>query len=131
MKTIIAGSRDSVTYENVVSAMAECGWVPTQVISGHARGVDIFGEQWAMENDIPLLIKPADWKMHGKAAGYIRNVDMANNADALVAVWDGESKGTKHMIDIALDKKLKVFVYNLKFLNSLNSNFSCIIDSDM
>jgi hypothetical protein len=131
LKTIIAGSRDNVTYENVVSAMAECGWIPTQVISGNTRGVDIFGEQWAMENDIPLLIKPADWKMHGKAAGYIRNVDMANNADALVAIWDGESKGTKHMIDIALDKKLKVFVYNLKFLNTLNSNFSCIIDSNM
>jgi len=130
MKTIISGSRENVTYEDVVSAMSECGWIPTQVISGAARGVDRFGEQWSIENDIPLVKMPAEWNIHGKPAGYIRNVDMANHADALVAIWDGESKGTKHMINIANDKGLKVFVYNLKFLNKLKLNFSCIIENN-
>ena len=49
---------------------------------------------------------PADWDKHGKSAGYKRNLEMAENADALIAFWDGESRGTKHMIDIAKEKNL-------------------------
>ena len=56
---------------------------------------------------------PADWERHGKAAGYIRNREMAQNADALVAFWDGESRGTKSMIDLAKEYDLAVRV--LKF----------------
>ena len=51
---------------------------------------------------------PADWDKYGKAAGFIRNEQMAQNADALVVFWDGKSRGTKNMIELAAKYKLKV-----------------------
>lgn len=123
MKTIIAGSRDNIEYQDVLSAMEECPWSSeiTEVVSGKARGVDTMGEQWAKENNIPIQEFPADWKKFGKSAGPRRNEEMGDYADALVAVWDGGSKGTKHMIDYSKNKGLKVFVYNLKDKKSLIS----------
>ena len=56
----------------------------------------------------------ANWDTFGKRAGYIRNQEMANNADALVAFWDEESKGTRHMIEIAKKQNLAVRVCLLK-----------------
>jgi hypothetical protein len=110
MRTIIAGSR-GLGQQRVDLAMALCGWMPTVVISGTARGVDQCGEAWAAERGIPVERYPADWDQHGKRAGYIRNELMATKADALVAVWDCQSRGTKHMINIAEDHGLRVFVY--------------------
>jgi lactate dehydrogenase-like 2-hydroxyacid dehydrogenase len=111
MKTIIAGSRDGITYDDVVKAMEKCPWQPTEIVSGKARGVDTIGEQWAKENNIPVVEFPANWKKYGKRAGYLRNEQMAEYADALVAVWDGSSKGTAHMIRIAEEKKLKIHIH--------------------
>ena len=58
----------------------------------------------------PIKRFPADWENLGRGAGYVRNVQMAFYADALIAFWDGESRGTKHMIDIAKEKGLMVRV---------------------
>jgi len=109
MRTIIAGSR-SLGYEAVCKAMDLCGWVPTVVISGTARGVDRAGEMWAYERHIPIERFPADWANLGRKAGYMRNVEMSEKAEAAVICWNGSSKGTKHMIDIAKRKGLRVFV---------------------
>lgn len=117
MRVIIAGSRNFNNYSLVQKAIDESEMEITTVISGNARGVDLLGERWANENNIPLEIYPADWKpahLNGKtdrSAGYKRNALMAEHADGLVAIWDGESKGTRHMIDIAVKNKLRVFVY--------------------
>ena len=119
MKTIIAGSREGISYDDVLKAIESCPWEITEVVSGKARGVDTMGEQWAKENNIPIKEFPADWKKLGRSAGYRRNEQMGDYAEALIAVWDGSSRGTKHMIDIANEKGLKVFVYNLKEENSL------------
>lgn len=70
------------------------------------------GEFWALHHDIPVKKFPADWGGLGKRAGYLRNEQMADYADALIAVWDGKSKGTKHMIDVATVKELKVFTFH-------------------
>lgn len=123
MKTIIAGSRSNIEYQDVLSAMEECPWLSeiTEVVSGKARGVDTLGEQWANENNIFIKEFPANWKKFGKSAGPRRNEEMGDYADALVAIWDGESRGTKHMIDYSKNKGLKVFVYNLKDKKSLIS----------
>ena len=75
-----------------------------------ARGADTLGEQYAKERGIPIRYFPADWQTLGKSAGYQRNVQMAQYADALVAFWDGRSKGTKHMIDTAQRFKLDIRV---------------------
>lgn len=73
----------------------------TEVVSGNARGADEMGEWWASENGIQIKLFPANWSKFGKAAGPIRNEEMAKYADCLVAFWDGKSKGTSNMLDLA------------------------------
>ena len=85
--------------------------MPSTVVHGTARGADTLGCQWASTWGLSIMPFPADWHTHGKAAGHIRNAEMADYADVLVAFWDGESKGTKGMIDVALKKGLEVHVY--------------------
>lgn len=113
MKTIIAGSRTAESYADLLKAIAVIAWVPTQVISGTARGADRLGERWALENNVPIRRFPADWNKHGKKAGYLRNAEMLKHADALIALWDGQSKGTAHMINIAREQGLTVFVQHI------------------
>lgn len=113
MKTIIAGSREfpNVFMPSILySAISECGWEVTTIVSGTARGVDRLGEIYAEAANIPCERYPAQWNKYGKSAGYKRNVQMTENAEALIAIWDGKSKGTKHMIDIAKSKGLQVYV---------------------
>lgn len=114
MRLIIAGSRGVVmAYKYIVESLEENNIDRNEIeciISGTARGVDKVGEDFAADNMIYCERYPADWDKHGKAAGYIRNTVMAENADALLAIWDGESRGTKHMIDIATKKGLTVYI---------------------
>ena len=79
-------------------------------VSGHASGADALGERYAEERGLQLETYPADWKAHGRAAGPISNAQMADVADALIAFWDGKSRGTKNMIDTATKRGLKVAV---------------------
>lgn len=109
MKVVIAGSRDFKDYSLCKAVMDV--WIgmygyPNAIISGCARGADKIGEWWAKEFETEVMRFPADWEAHGKAAGYRRNVEMARECDGAVVFWDGESKGTKHMIDI-LEKQFK------------------------
>ncbi len=112
MKTIIAGSRDGVTYSDIKQAVVDCGWEITEVIEGGARGADAYGKIWAKNNKVPCTSMPAEWDKYGKSAGYRRNQDMANVAEALVAIRVGgeASKGTTHMIKIAEAKGLRIYV---------------------
>lgn len=110
MKVIIAGSRDYHEYDTLLQAITESEFNITTVISGGAKGVDALGEEYANNMNIPLNTYNADWNTHGKAAGPIRNRKMAENADALIALWDGKSRGTKNMIETAMKKQLKVYV---------------------
>ena len=110
-KTIIAGSRDITDYNILLDAIKCIGWKIGSVVSGHARGVDTLGEQFANENNLSLELYPANWNKFGKLAGRIRNTEMAKDSEALLAIWDGKSPGTKHMIEIATRCKLDIFVY--------------------
>jgi len=110
MRVIIAGSRWLDSRFLVERALDASGFPISVVISGGARGVDRQAENWAVDNDVPLLIYHADWENLGKKAGVIRNLQMAQEGDALVAVWDGASRGTKDMISKAKKRGLKVFV---------------------
>lgn len=87
---------------------------PIMVVSGGADGVDRLGEQWAHRHGEPLRVfdvTDEDWQRHGKQAGPMRNEAMAQYADTLVAIWDGESRGTRNMIDKALAHGLETHVY--------------------
>lgn len=110
VKTIIAGSRGITEAWTVEMAVRQSMLDVSEVVSGGANGVDKLGEKWAADHDVPCRVFPADWDTHGKAAGPIRNSEMAEYAEALVAVWDGKSRGTKDMIDKAKKKNLLTYV---------------------
>ncbi len=111
VKTIIAGMRDFNNIETLSLAMLNFNEEVTEVISGCANGVDKLGELWASVRGIPVKRFPADWQSNGKAAGPIRNREMAKYAEALVAIWDGQSRGTKNMIEEATKRGLLVHVH--------------------
>lgn len=106
MKVIIAGSRTICNPFYVSLAIKNADFPISEVVCGLAHGVDLFGKLWAEVFHVPVKEFPADWTNLGKRAGYVRNTEMAEYADALIAIWDGKSKGTKHMIDIANQKAL-------------------------
>lgn len=101
-KVIIAGSRNIEDRELIRREMNNL-WRqigPFEVVSGTARGVDSISASLAVRAGIKVHEFPADWKRYGKSAGYKRNVEMAEFADYALILWDGQSRGTKHMMDI-------------------------------
>ena len=114
-RVIIAGTR---TFTDYTLLQRECNHLLSEkqrthnivVVSGTARGADTLGERYARERGFQLRRFPADWDKYGKKAGMLRNYRMADNADALIAFWDGTSRGTANMIDIARKKNLPVRV---------------------
>ncbi len=109
---IIAGSRQFSDYETLKEKCDKffSAKRPTAIVCGEAAGADALGKRYANERGIPVKSFPAQWDTYGKRAGFIRNEEMAKNADALVAFWDGKSHGTKHMIDTAEKHGLAVRV---------------------
>jgi hypothetical protein len=115
-KVIVAGGRDFNDYPSLKKhldhALRNRISEGITIVSGAARGADSLGEKYAKEKGYEIDSHPADWDQYGKSAGYIRNKEMAQTADALMAFWDGKSKGTKHMIDLAKKEGIKVIVVN-------------------
>jgi hypothetical protein len=114
IKVIIAGGRD-FTNEALLARHCDSLLIGTnfEIVSGAARGADRLGEFYAIERSLPITRFVPDWEIHGKRAGYLRNEEMANYADWLIAFWDGQSKGTKHMIDIA--KKIGLVTHVIEY----------------
>ena len=112
MKVIIAGTRDFNDYALLRDVCNEelAGLSDIEIVSGTARGADRLGEQYANEHGYPVKQFPADWDNLGKRAGYVRNEQMAKYGDMLIAFWNNESRGTKHMIDLAKRENLLVVV---------------------
>lgn len=86
-------------------------YMQPEIVSGGAQGVDFLAELYAKKHTLKFTEFKADWDTYGKSAGYRRNVEMAEYADALIAIWDGQSKGTLHMINSMVTQKKPVFVY--------------------
>ena len=113
-KIIVAGSRGITDYALVEKAIKLSNFQISEVVSGKAAGVDTLGELYAKNNNIPITHFPANWDKFGKSAGYLRNVEMGEYADGAVILWDGFSKGTKHMLETM--SRLKKPIY-LVFIN--------------
>lgn len=115
MKIIIAGCRD---FNNYVLLKSKLDFYfknveVTEIVSGACSGADKLGERYALEHNITVRRFPADWSL-GRKAGPLRNEEMAKYADALVAFWDGESRGTKDMINRAKLYGLKVRIVDIR-----------------
>lgn len=128
MKVIIAGSRGISDVGYIKEAVEASGFEVTEVVSGTAAGVDRLGECYAMDEGLDLSRFPADWKnvsapgavikmghygQYNAIAGHQRNKQMGDYADALIAVWDGKSKGTLNMIKYMQSLGKQVSVYNI------------------
>jgi YspA, cpYpsA-related SLOG family len=115
VKVIIAGSRTIPPWiadelvEMAVRIATMRGWKITEVVWGKASGVDAAGRRWAERNGIPFKPFPADWKTHGKKAGFLRNFEMAQYGEALIAITNGSS-GTRNMIQTAMARKMPMIV---------------------
>ena len=126
-RVIIAGTRDFSDYQflrqkcdAILSSKRQDSNIV--IISGTARGADRLGEQYARERGYKIERYPADWDNDGHAAGPIRNARMADNADALIAFWDGRSRGTKNMIETAKVKGLAVRVIKYNNIHRMNEH---------
>ncbi len=121
-RLIVAGGRDFFNYNLL---REKCDRLLCQkhlthkiiIVSGAARGVDRLGERYASERGYQVERFPADWQHKGKASGFIRNRQMADVADALIAFWDGSSRGTANMIELARKRELQVRVVYYHYLD--------------
>tara|TARA_R110000822_G_scaffold74178_2_gene178330 strand:- start:6972 stop:7349 length:378 start_codon:yes stop_codon:yes gene_type:complete len=119
-RIIVAGSRGATSNETYrllerklnLLLVEKAKTHTIEIVSGTANGADRLGERYAEDRNYNVSRFPADWNTHGKRAGYLRNEQMAEHADALVALWDGESRGTQHMINIANEKNLPTRIIN-------------------
>ena len=115
-KVVVAGGREFNNYqllEEKLDHLLQNKLPHVQIVSGHATGADTLGEAYAKQRGLSVVTFPADWKTHGKAAGPIRNRQMAHYADAVVVFWDGKSRGTQNMREEAqrLNLPLKTIYY--------------------
>lgn len=100
MILLVTGSRTWTAYEPLRDCIAALN--PALIIHGGARGADALAQKAAIELGIPTRIFPADWSL-GRGAGHIRNAQMLyeGHPSQVLACWDGSSKGTKGMMDLA------------------------------
>lgn len=117
LKIIIAGSRYFNNYCLLKSKLdillSNRNNNEIQIVSGGCRGSDKLGELYAMNNGIDIKIFNAQWDKYGKSAGPKRNLQMAIYSDALVAFWDGKSRGTSNMIEVAKQHNLIIRVIRI------------------
>lgn len=111
MRTIIAGGRDYQFTQEDIAVLNALRSRITEVVCGGASGADECGRQWAIANNIPVKMFPADWTKYGKSAGPRRNRQMAEYGEWLILFWDGVSAGSKNMRDVAQELGLAVTVY--------------------
>ena len=123
-KVIVAGGRDFTDYEFMKESLGHlfaqedfCGDSDIKIISGMADGADTLAIRFADEFELTKILFPANWKLHHRMAGFLRNEDMMEIATHLVAFWDGKSKGTQHIIELAKNKGIpyRIFIYNQKY----------------
>ncbi len=119
MKLAIVGTRtfdDWAMFKRIMNTLT-AKFDDILVVSGGAKGADKMAKNWAWENGYSCRIHHADWDKHGKAAGPIRNTELANDlepGDRAIAWWDGRSPGTRHAIEKIRKRpgvKLKIIYY--------------------
>ncbi len=109
MKVAIIGSRGikSLNLKNILTPDV------TEIISGGAKGVDTIARNYALQNNIKLTEFLPDYDKYDKKAPLIRNITIIENADKVLAFWDGKSRGTKFVIDNCHKRDIPVFVFTV------------------
>ena len=110
MKVCIAGSRSITDQAKVYNAIRDSQLIIDEIITGGARGVDKLASQYGIEHGIKVTVIKPNWRL-GRGAALINNRQMADMSDALIAIYDGQSNGTLHMIDTMKAKGKKVVAH--------------------
>jgi|TARA_R100000501_G_C2627398_1_gene121346 hypothetical protein len=129
-KVAVVGSRHFTDYNKLSSTIQEIlshydfehpQHLKVEFVSGGASGADQLCETYARNNGCSIKIFHANWSLYGKKAGPLRNQEIVNYADIIIAFWDGRSRGTKSTLTIA--KQLRKKTYICKFNNLFKSTF--------
>lgn len=110
MNYAIVGSRGFNNYAMLKVVCNKLVCSTDTIISGGAKGADSLGKQYATEYKLNYIEFPADWDKYGKRAGYIRNQEIIDNSDFVIAFWDAVSPGTKHSIELAKINKIPTLI---------------------
>ena len=108
MKVAVIGSRN-LTVNNLEKYLPQG---TTEIVSGGARGIDFCAKKYALANGIPLKEFLPNYDEFGRSAPLLRNLEIIDYADIVLAFWDGQSHGTKFVIDKcrAKGKPINVFI---------------------
>lgn len=122
MILLIAGSRSFNDYEFLKEKIDSltANVKITKIITGGEIGTDQLAEQYAKEKNIKVEIKKPRWKI-GRSAGYLRNEDMVRNSNSVICFWDGRSRGTKHILQLAEAYKIqrRIIYFGINYLYPL------------
>lgn len=121
MKIGIVGSRSFTSWEKFSAAIYKSPVVEIidackfnnehiHVVTGDANGADELASRWAKENNLNLSVLKANWDLHGRSAGVLRNKDLVDEVDLLIAFWDGKSRGTGHTVSFGFAKKIPMII---------------------
>ena len=106
MKIAVIGSRDFEDYALLESKLNTLENI-TSIISGGAKGADSLAEQYASQHNIDVVVIKPDWKRYNRGAGLVRNKQIVDMADLVVAFWNGKSKGTLDVIEYSKKQDVK------------------------
>lgn len=112
MKLAVIGSRSFTDYELLAKVILENFDNISCIVSGGAVGADALAKQYALDQGIEYLEYKPDWNKYGRAAGVVRNTEIIKDCDAVIACWDGSSKGTKDTIKKAKKQGKVLLVLN-------------------
>lgn len=128
IKVAVAGSRDFQDYDLLKKVLnhelSEYASEEVEIVSGGAVGADSLGERYQKEYGCALKRFLPDWDRFGDSAGHRRNADMAYYADWVICFWDGQSKGTKGMIETSKRAGKKVIVVKYQTMHSEKEKIS-------
>lgn len=114
MRFIVAGSREFTNWKILEDILPNFITPKDEIVCGGARGGDAAGKKYAESHNIPIKIFPANWDKYGKSAGYIRNAEMGEYGDVLIAFWDKQSRGTLNMIKTMQLNKKPYYIYDFQ-----------------
>lgn len=122
MKLAIVGSREFTDYDYMVRNIKKHIDISKirVIISGGAKGADHLAKRFANDHKIPIIEYLPDWKKYGKKAGMIRNKDIIDNSNYVIAFWNGQSVGTKDSIELAKKNNLPLIIIRYDVENLLD-----------
>lgn len=111
MKVAVIGSR-GLSISNLEAYLPED---TTEIISGGAKGVDTSARNYAISHGIKLTEFLPEYETYGRSAPLKRNITIIENADLVMAFWDGKSRGTKFVIDNCNRRKIPLVIHHMAF----------------